>query len=157
MKRWMVFCLLVALTVCACRVSVSPLPTAELDIPQVEPSPTPGPTPTKSPEPGPPDPNVPGQVRGRLVDVNGAPLAGVELILWELVDPARYQMGEPIMPGIITDSDGIFFFENIPPGTYSLYSMTWKTEWYDLSTMMPTIIEVKPGETLDLGEVWFTI
>lgn len=148
MKRLMIF---FALTVCACQVSVSPLPTAELETPLVEPSVTP----TMSPEPGPPDENIPGQVRGRLVDGNGAPLAGIELILWPM-DPVSYSSGEPIMPGVFTDAQGVFLFENIPPGTYSLYSMTWKTDWYDTSTGMPKVFRLEPGGALDLGEVWMT-
>jgi len=73
------------------------------------------------------------------------------------MDPVTYSSGDPIMPGVVTDANGVFVFENISPGTYSLYSMTWKTDWYDTSTRMPKVFRLEPGATLDLGEVWFTV
>ena len=108
---------------------------------------------TALPSPFPPaEASQEGQIRGVLVDSSTQQgIEAIELVLIP-IDSETGEFGVPMMPSVTTDAQGAFLFGNIPPGQYSVFSMTWKSSWDDQFGNMHKF-EVQPGQTTDLGPI----
>jgi len=124
-------------------------PTATHTVPvatvQAEATPPPGPTPTSPTA-------QEGSIRGVLVDrVTQQGIPAIDLCLIPN-NPETGEFGVPLMPPVTTDAQGAFLFQDIPPGHYSLFSMTWGAPWDDqLGNMF--VFEAQAGQTTDLGAI----
>ena len=111
-----------------------------------EPTPTPSPT---------TDPTAPGQVQGVLLDADtGQPLADVPV---GLLKPGDSSGGmtyiEQTDIETETDASGAFLLDSVPPGSYFMYAYLGRQEPVMNSTGGQLFFEVRPGQTVDLGEI----
>jgi RNA polymerase sigma factor (sigma-70 family) len=95
-----------------------------------------------------------GGVRGRLLNEDGEPLAGVELLV-TYNDPQAWAMQSFLhrTKQIVTAADGTFSIDDLIPGMeFKLNRRPTKrdTEW---QAILDKTLRVEPGRTLDLGEV----
>ena len=108
----------------------------------------PTPTPTT-------DPTAPGQVQGVLVDGDtGQPLTDVPV---GLLKPGDSSGGmtyiEQTDIETETDASGAFLLDSVPPGSYFMYAYLGRQEPVMNSTGGQLFFEVRPGQTVDLGEI----
>src|SRR5207302_428351 len=94
-----------------------------------------------------------GAVRGRLVDEDGRPLAGVAVRLYHPDRPAeeihdRASRARPIE----TDADGKFLIDEVIPGVKFSLSFHRGRQALEPSVKRADSM-AQPGKTLDLGEV----
>jgi hypothetical protein len=94
-----------------------------------------------------------GAVTGRLLDGDGQPLAGVEIDLAFDDGDARYlyQRLGPDRPPVRTDKDGRFRIEGVVPGLKFGLSLRHGRKYLAGDPRIGPR-QIKPGETLDLGE-----
>lgn len=93
---------------------------------------------------GPSDPQQPGQqipgnIKGKVVDQSGASITGVALKLT--------RDGQSLSPVVDSDEDGQFFFANIPPGPFQL---TFTSDGLTAKTVAGT---VEPAKTCTVPPV----
>ncbi len=94
-----------------------------------------------------------GQVSGRLLDGDGNPLGGVEV----MIDPVSeaggslYALAARPRTPVRTDKEGRFRLENIVPGL-PFWLRRWETMYF-VAERAVGVQQVKPGEALDLGDV----
>lgn len=126
------------------------------------------PRPTLTPTPD----MTPGQVRGTLLDTNEQPVTGINLRLYRTTRSGEDAQGELIGGTKVThfvvvddvwvevvdagvetktDSSGVFFFKNVPPGEYVPYAMFSQeaTEFNDAEGEI-LVFTLLPGQVVNL-------
>jgi hypothetical protein len=96
-----------------------------------------------------------GAVKGRLLDLDGKPLAGIEMNLWYR-DPGAYWVHEHIygMKQVVTDAAGAFALdERIPELNFQLSFSRRKQHFAQGSKTTDPYVQVKSGEYRDLGAI----
>src|SRR5262249_19175196 len=94
-----------------------------------------------------------GKVSGRLLDMDNHPLAGAEVSVNARGVIARelYRFANPTGRPAVTDKDGRFTLTGVVPGV-SFYLQTQKGPSYFAGKPKIGLLQLKPGETLNLGE-----
>jgi hypothetical protein len=93
-----------------------------------------------------------GALKGRLLDKAGKPLARIEIAVRYQAQEAEVTEWHRQKPPV-TDADGVFRVENVIPGLkleIAFQQDGRKLEYETKPTR--TVVEVKPGECLDVGE-----
>jgi RNA polymerase sigma factor (sigma-70 family) len=96
-----------------------------------------------------------GAIKGRLLDADGKPRAGVEIdVLYQESEAKKIHVVIPKAKEIVTDANGAFALDDvIPELKFQLSIGRGKRRFERITKPAETTIQVKPGETLDLGDV----
>jgi len=94
-----------------------------------------------------------GKVVGKLLDTDGGPLGGAEI---SVSSPSQivselYRFAHPTEKPVVTDREGKFTLTGVVPGV-SFYLQTRKGQQFFIGKPKIGLWQVKPGETLDLGD-----
>jgi RNA polymerase sigma factor (sigma-70 family) len=94
-----------------------------------------------------------GKVTGRLLEADGTPLIGatVSIAARSMIVRELYRFATPEGKPVLTDKDGRFTLSGVVPGV-SFYVQTQKGESFFASKPKIGVLQLKPGETLDLGD-----
>jgi RNA polymerase sigma factor (sigma-70 family) len=94
-----------------------------------------------------------GSVTGRLLEIEGAPLAGAEVSVNgnDTITRELYRFLEPTPQSVKTDAEGRFTLPGVVPGV-KFYLQTRKGDAYFVGEPKIGLWEVEAGKTLDLGE-----
>jgi hypothetical protein len=96
-----------------------------------------------------------GAIKGRLLDADGKPLAGVAIGL-NYRDRAAQEIHNVVHQAkhIVTDADGAFTLDELVPELkFALSFRSGKRKFERETKPAKAAIQVKPGETLDLGAI----
>ncbi|MFZ5856274.1 MAG: carboxypeptidase-like regulatory domain-containing protein [Chloroflexota bacterium] len=122
-----------------------------------------------------PTPNMtPGQVKGVLLNTSQQPVTGVTVGLLRIArsgDEAQNAVATP-QSGVVvqryitingeytkvvdtgiktkTDNSGVFFFDSVPPGKYTLYAQSTNQPVIKDDKGEPIVFELLPGQVVDL-------
>ena len=101
-----------------------------------------------------------GVVVGKIIDSQGKPFLNLMYLGYSIPAdqpgfPPMISYDEETSPKSVQDVDGRFYFANVPAGLYGLiiWNPVNSMVFEDSKTQQFLLIEVKPGETTDLGEI----
>ena len=93
-----------------------------------------------------------GKVTGRLLDLKGQPLAGVEVSIGAPGTGSElYRFAHPSEP-VVTDKDGRFTLSGVIPEMKFSLGIRKGQKFYAGKPRIGLLRELKPGETFDLGD-----